>query len=169
MEFFQKIAALQIQSDVKMAIRKTAEKQLIISLLVSDDTCGDEARRLIPPLILKGTPEELDEGFFLAIEAPIQATTGLLVNMEAYLKAQDDARRQSAMEKEEADRERKEKEEQKKKYEDALKKAADLEKEGKYREAWMKIPEPETLPAFAEELRKKREQLSAKFSQPNLF
>lgn len=43
-----------------------------------------------------------------------------------------------------------------------------LEKEGKFKEAWMKIPQPSEFPEKAEEIRSRRAALSAKFS-PDLF
>jgi hypothetical protein len=48
-------------------------------------------------------------------------------------------------------------------------KADELEKEGKYREAWMKVPEIPDYPEKADEIRKRKTELSDKFSAPSLF
>ncbi|MCH5685560.1 hypothetical protein LWM68_15655 [Niabella sp. W65] len=48
-------------------------------------------------------------------------------------------------------------------------KADELEKEGKFRDAWVKVPEPTDYPEHAETLRKRRKELSDKFSAPSLF
>ena len=48
-------------------------------------------------------------------------------------------------------------------------KAEELEKEGKFREAWMKVPEITEFPEKAEEIRKRKNALSDKFATPSLF
>ncbi|MFC2728834.1 MAG: hypothetical protein ACFN4Y_04120, partial [Centipeda sp. (in: firmicutes)] len=42
----------------------------------------------LPPLVLRGTAEELDAGFFQSITQPLEETSSLLVNMEQYIEAQ---------------------------------------------------------------------------------
>ena len=81
--------------------------------------------------------------------------------MEQYIEAQKQAQRQSAMEKEKAEK-------QQKKYEEAMKKVADLEAQGKYREAFSKLPPPNEFPNYADKIRKKRSELSTHFA-PTLF
>ncbi len=54
------------------------------------------------------------------------------------------------MEKGKSDREKKEKEAKEKKYNEALQKAEDLEKEGKYKEAWPALPKVSEYPDFAD-------------------
>lgn len=48
-------------------------------------------------------------------------------------------------------------------------KADELEKEGKFREAWMKVPEITEFPEKADEIRKRKIALSDKFATPSLF
>ncbi len=48
-------------------------------------------------------------------------------------------------------------------------KADELEKEGKFREAWMKVPEMTEFPEKADEIRKRKSELSDKFSSTGLF
>lgn len=136
--------------------------------MLHNEQCGDSARKLIPSLNLKGTAEELDNGFFEQITTPIQAASGLMVNMEAYMKQLEEVKKQSAMEKEKTDKEKKEKEAKEKKYKEAMQKVDELEKEGKFRDAWMKVPEPAEYPEQAEALRKRKSALAAKFA-PDLF
>lgn len=47
-------------------------------------------------------------------------------------------------------------------------KVDELEKEGNYRDAWIKVPDPAQFPEQAEVLRKRKTALSAKFA-PDLF
>ena len=167
--FFNQITQLGITGDLQLTISKGAENRLVVSVLLQNEQCGDYAKHLIAPFNLRGTPAELDEGFFNKITTPLQAASGLMVNMEAFMKQLEEAKKQSAMEKEKADKERKEKEAKEKKFKDAMSKADELEKEGKYREAWVKVPEVTEYPEKAEELRKRRKELSDKFSSPGLF
>lgn len=48
-------------------------------------------------------------------------------------------------------------------------KADELEKEGKFREAWMKVPDITEFPEKADEIRKRKTSLSDKFATPSLF
>ncbi len=88
--------------------------------------------------------------------------------MEAFLKQLEQAKARSAMEKEKTDREKKAKEEKERKFKEAMQKLDTLEKEGKYRDAWMKVPDPLDYPEQAEALRKRRSALAGKFA-PDLF
>lgn len=162
------MAALQLTGDLQLTICKGADINWIVSVMLHNGQCGDDAKRLIPPLRLRGTAEELDSGFFDNINAPMQAASGLMVNMEAYLRQVGEAGKQSAMEKEKADKEKKAKEEKDKKFREAMQKADELEKEGRYRDAWMKVPEPAQFPEHEETLRKRRSALAARFA-PDLF
>lgn len=167
--FFQSIAALDIRGQLKITIFKTAENTLTVSVLLDNEACGDDAKMLIPPLILKGTPDELNAGFFQSIQTPLETTSKLFVNMESYLAQQEQAEIESRMQKDKAKKEEQQKSEKDKKYEAALKKALELESEGKFREAWVKLPEPSVFPDHSEDIRKRRAELSAKFEQTSLF
>lgn len=168
--FFSQVAALDFQGCLNLTLRKDVES-LTVSVLLQNDACGDNAKNHIPPLILKGTAQELGEGFFSAIAEPVQATSQLLVNMEHYLKRQEEARQYSAMEKkktEKADKPVMEVNTKEKKFLEAMKQVDALEAEGKFKEAWCKVPQPTEYPDKAEMLRKRRESLKNQFA-PDLF
>ncbi|HVW96684.1 MAG TPA: PRTRC system protein E [Mucilaginibacter sp.] len=166
--FFSGVAALNITGDLHITIRKGAANNWVVAVMLNNEQCGDNARKLIPSLNLNGTAEELDNGFFAQITAPIETASGLMVNMEAFMKQVEEAKKQSAMEKEKAEKEKKEKETKDKKYKEAMQKVDELEKEGKHRDAWMKVPEPTEYPEQADILRKRKSALAAKFA-PDLF
>jgi len=166
--FFSNVAALNITGDLQITIRKGTEASWVVSVMLHNEQCGDKAKKLIPSLNLKGTAEELDNGFFEQVTTPVQTASGLMVNMEAFMKQLEEARKQSAIEKEKADKEKKEKETKDKKYKEAMQKVDELEKEGKFRDAWMKVPEPAEYPEQADALRKRKSALAAKFA-PDLF
>ena len=167
--FFNQITQLNFTGNLQLTIAKGVENNLIVSLMIQNEQCGDNAKQLIPPLNLRGTAEELDEGFFQQITAPIQTASGLMVNMEAFMKQLEQAKKQSAMEKEKVDKQKKEQEAKDKKFKDGMAKADELEKEGKFREAWMKVPEITEFPEKADEIRKRKNALSDKFATPSLF
>lgn len=166
--FFRQIAKMNLTGDLQITIRPTQDNRFVISVLLSNEQCGDEARKLIPPLNMRGTAEDLDNGFFENVATPMQTASGLTVDIDAYMKQVEEAKKKSAMEKEKADREKKEKEAKDKKYNEALQKAEELEKEGKYKEAWSALPKASDFPENAEHLRKKQDEYERHFV-PSLF
>lgn len=166
--FFSQLAQMNVTGDLQITIRKGTENNWIVSVLLQNSTCGDAAKNIIPPLTLRGSAEELDNGFFENITAPLQSASGLMVSMESFMKQLEEAQKNSAMEKEKADREKKEKEAKDKKYTDALQKAEELEKEGKFKEAWTALPKASEFPEYAELLRKKQSVYEHHFA-PSLF
>ncbi len=154
---------------LQLNISKGIESNLIVTVLLNNEQCGDSAKNLIPPLTFNATPQEFDEGFFEQITTPIQKVSGLMVDMEKFLKQLEEVKKQSAIEKEKAEKEKKEKEAKDKKFKDAMVKADELEKEGKFREAWMKVPDITEFPEKADEIRKRKTSLSDKFATPSLF
>jgi len=166
--FFSQIAQLQIIGDLHITIAKGAQDRLIVLVMLQNEACGDSAKHSIPPLNLRGTAEELDHGFFENITTPIESASGLMVDMEGYMKQLEQTKMQSAMEKEKDDKQKKEQEAKDKKFSEAIAKADELEKEGKFREAWIKVPEIHEFPFKAEEIRRRKSELSAKFA-PDLF
>ena len=167
--FFNQIAQLDFTGVLQLNISKGAENNLIVSVILNNEQCGDNAKNLIPPLTFNATPQEFDDGFFEQITAPIKTVSGLMVDMEKFLKQMEEVKKQSAMEKEKADKQKKEQEAKDKKFKDGMAKADELEKEGKFREAWMKVPEITEFPEKADEIRKRKNALSDKFATPSLF
>lgn len=167
--FFNQIQQLDFTGVLQLNISKGIESNLIVTVLLNNEQCGDSAKNLIPPLTFNATPQEFDEGFFEQITTPIQKVSGLMVDMEKFLKQLEEVKKQSAIEKEKAEKEKKEKEAKDKKFKDAMVKADELEKEGKFREAWMKVPDITEFPEKADEIRKRRTSLSDKFATPSLF
>ena len=167
--FFNQIQQLDFTGVLQLNISKGAENNLIVSVLLNNEQCGDSAKNLIPPLTFNATPQEFDEGFFEQITTPIQKVSGLMVDMEKFLKQLEEVKKQSAIEKEKAEKEKKEKEAKDKKFKDAIVKADELEKEGKFREAWIKVPDITEFPEKADEIRKRKTALSDKFATPSLF
>jgi PRTRC genetic system protein E len=162
--FFTQIASLDIVGNLCFTISKGGEDNLVVSVLLQNDGCADKAKNLIPPLIFRGIPQKIDEAFFEDIKAPIEKTSDLMDNMSRYLEQVEVARKASAMEKEKSDKGNA----KEKKYREAMQKVDELDKEGKPRDAWMKVPNPADYPEHSEAIRKRKTELSAKFA-PDLF
>lgn len=167
--FFNQIQALDFTGVLQLNISKGVENNLIVSVILNNEQCGDNAKNLIPPLTFNATPQEFDEEFFEQITTPIQTISGVMVDMEKFLKQMEEVKKQSAMEKEKAEKAKKEKEAKDKKYKDGMAKVDELEKEGKFREAWIKVPDITEFPEKADEIRKRKTSLSDKFATPSLF
>jgi PRTRC genetic system protein E len=164
--FFKQLAALQVEGDWLITIKAGTHNRMIVSVLFQNDKVGDNARRLIPPMLLKGTTEELDSGFFSTITEPVKKTATLFMNMEQYAKAQEQAQLKSKMEKDKQEAAKKEKEAGNKKFEAALKKVTELEAAGKFREAYGQLPKAADFPEQEEAINKKKQALLAKFEEP---
>jgi PRTRC genetic system protein E len=95
--FFENITALNVPGNWKLAIHADEQGQFTVSALFTALHNADNATKAIPPLLLKGTAPELDEGFFEAITQPVQQTAGLYNNLNAYHKELEKARLASKM------------------------------------------------------------------------
>ena len=167
--FFNQIQQLDFTGVLQLNISKGIESNLIVTVMLNNEQCGDNAKNGIPPLIFNATPQEFDEGFFEQITTPVQKVSGLMVDMEKFLKQMEEVKKQSATEKEKADKQKKEQETKDKKFKDGMAKADELEAAGRFREAWMKVPEITEFPEKADEIRKRKTSLSDKFAAPSLF
>lgn len=168
MEFFQKIHQLNLQGDLKIVVQTVGEK-LLVSVLLTNEQCGDKAQQQIKPLLFNGLPTAIDEAFFKKITEPFQHTSQLLVSMEDHLKSVALAAEQSALTKAAETKQKKDVEDQKKAYDAVMVKVGELEEAGKYREACAKLPDPAQFPNQADAITQKRDELVRQFSTPTLF
>lgn len=162
--FFRQIAQMDINSKLTLSITKATENKILVSILIENDRCGDKAKNIIPPFNLKGSPEELDNGFFEHIKKPVQTADGLISNMQNFLNGLETAQSNSAMEKQKSDKDKA----KGKKYSEAMLKADALAKEGKYKEAWTALPKVGDYPLHSEDIRKKQDIYEKQFA-PDLW
>lgn len=166
--FFRFIKNMKIEGDLHIIIANGADDTLVVSTMVNNEKCADTAKNRLAPLNLRGTAQQMDIGYLDTISQPMKEVSGLLSNMEAFTKQKAETQKKSAMANESADKDKKALDAMEQKYVDGMKKAHELEKAGKFREAWMSVPDPANYPDKVEVLRNRREQLSAKFA-PDLF
>lgn len=166
--FFRQLVKLGLRGDLQITLRRNNNDSFVLSVLLNNEECGDEARKMIPPLNLRGTAEELDNGFFEKISEPLQSASGLMVDMESFMKQLEETKKKSAMEKEKSEKDKKEKDAKQKKYSDAMQKAEELEKEAKFKDAWSALPKIAEFPQYADNISKKQEEYERHFA-PSLF
>ena len=91
--FFQAInQMITAGTDLSINIRRVNDN---LTVAVVPRRSGVKAGERIVPLILNGTPEELDAGFLQAVGAPVQKAQGILTNLESFEKQAEQAVSQS--------------------------------------------------------------------------
>lgn len=79
MQFFQELQRLIIDNtDLMLKISKTDNDLMV---LVQPKSTGKETT-IIPPFVIKGTPEEMDREFFNLIQKPVLKAKGIITNAE---------------------------------------------------------------------------------------
>lgn len=83
MSFFKELS--ERIGDYTLTLTITKDKgQLVVMLVPKLESKKDDALKEIIPLTVKGTPDQLDAGFILAISQGIQMTTGLQTNIKEF-------------------------------------------------------------------------------------
>ncbi len=165
--FFELIAGLSITGNLKLNIQPQQNGQLIVSVLLTNDAVKDKAVKTIPPLLLNGSANELNEGFFTAITAPLQKTHQLLVNLAEHEKAVSKVKTENSTTKSSATGSNKSGD--RKKFDEQMKKVTDLEAKKKYGEAIGQMPTEKQYPAYADEIKTKMNELRTKHGSLSLF
>lgn len=177
--FFENIANLNAPGIWKIGIHNDENGYFVVSALYSPNQSNEPATKTIAPLIFKGTTSEMDEGFFEAIQQPVQATAGLYSNIEAYNKNLDSAKKKLSQGNKsqpakvktdstddiEVNEPKVSAEDKKKVYFDAIKKVVELNDACKYEEALAILPSVSDYPEKAEELNKRKGDLTRKKEQ----
>lgn len=138
--FFQTIyPMLPAGTDLSINIRRVNDN-LSVAVMPRHAGVKDEAQQNLVPLILNGTPGELDAEFLQAITVPVSRALGVLTNLETFEKQTEKATAESKAAKTAAEKESKEAREKREKMEKLLKKADEATTARKYSEAliWLK-------------------------------
>ena len=84
--FFQTIyPMLSAGTDLSINIRRV-NNTLCVAVMPRHMGVKDESGKNLVPLILNGTPEELDAEFLKTITAPVSRALGMLTNLETFEK-----------------------------------------------------------------------------------
>ena len=153
--FFQAInQMITAGTDLSINIRRV-NNNLTVAVVPRRSGVKDGER--IVPLILNGTPEELDAGFLQAVGTPLQKAQGILTNLETFEKQAAQVISQSKAARSAAEKESKEVREKREKMEKLLKKAEDAMTGKRYSEAltWLKQARILALPDKQKEIDEK--------------
>ncbi len=166
--FFGQISQLNLNGNLQIVIGKGVGDQMVVSVMLQDLQCTDNACQQLTPFIIKGSPRVLCEQFFDRITTPLETVSGILDNMENFMKKAEEMKQQSAMAKAEADKEKKEAEEREKKYKQQIKKADELMEQKLFGDAWTVLSKLKDFPEKKEEIRAKQEVCERNFA-PDIF
>ena len=167
--FFQAInQMITAGTDLSINIRRVNSN---LTVAVVSRRSGVKDGERIVPLILNGTPEELDAGFLQAVGTPVQKAQGILTNLETFEKQAEQAVSQSKAARSAAEKESKEVREKREKMEKLLKKAEDAMTGKRYSEAltWLKQAKVLALPDKQKEIDEKMAEVQKKASEGSLF
>lgn len=167
--FFQTInQMITAGTDLSINIRRVSNN---LTVAVVPRRSGVKDGERIVPLILNGTPEELDADFLQAVSTPVQKAQGILTNLEAFEKQAEQAASQSKAAKSTAEKEPKDVREKREKMEKLLKKAEDAMTGKRYSEAltWLKQAKVLAVPDRQKEIDEKMAEVQKKASEGSLF
>lgn len=139
---FKEISQLMSDRDVIKLVMTKVNGNLCVSVLPTKTGLKDEAKDSLSPIVIKGTPEKLDEQFIEAIQQPLQKATEALTNMDVFEKSMEAMQAKSK-----AATEAKKKEEAvRKAFADKIKKVETLYTEKKFPEAALLLKEVSEMP-----------------------
>lgn len=182
--FFQNMISLNAPGNWNISITTDEQGKVKIMGLFNIPKNGTQASKVVPPFIVSGTAEEVDNSFFDTIEKPVQETAGVFHNMEDYRKGLEKAKSIASAKTATAttaktatatitkspDQEMPDpKAEKKKAYDIAIKAINDLQANCKYEEAITRIPATEEYPDKETELKNLRSDLNRKKDQMAQF
>ncbi len=121
--------------DITLVIRKSADGRMAVSVLPKSGGIKNEAQNNIVPLMLNGSPEELDAGFLHTVASPVQRVSGLITNMAQFEAQADKAASSGKGTKDAKSKESREEKEKREKYDRHLRKAKELIEARKHKEA----------------------------------
>ena len=97
--FFELVAGLSITGNLQINIHQNEGGTQTVSVMLSAKDPKATTGKNLPPMLLKGTPRELDEAFFQQISQPVRQTDKLFANAEAYQKELEKAKKQATTDK----------------------------------------------------------------------
>lgn len=169
--FFQTIHQMLAQgTDLSINIRRV-NNNLTVAVMPKRTGLKEEAGQLIVPLVLSGTPVDLDAEFLQQVTAPLQKVQGILTNIETFEKQAEAAAAQSKAAKSANDKETKEAREKREKMEKLLKRGEEAFAAGRYSEATTTFRQAKVFADATKqkEIEAKMQEVQKKASEGSLF
>ena len=150
---------------------RRVENRLCVAVMPQREKLKEGAGQSIVPLVVNGTPEELDTEFLARIARPMEKVQGILMNLEAFEKQAEKAAAESKAAQPAAKKETKEERERREKLEKLLKKADESATARQYSNALIWLRQAERLaPAERQaEIKQKMEEVQRKNDEGSLF
>lgn len=168
--FFEQIYQLiSTGTDLSINIRRMNDK-LNVAVMPRNNALKEEKQQHMVPLVLSGTPEELDREFLQAVMAPVKKALGILTNLEAFEKAAEKTASQAKPGKT-VEKESKEAREKREKMEKLMKKADDAAAASRFSEAqtWLKQARLLATADKQKEIDAKMQEIQRKANAGSLF
>ena len=168
--FFEQIYQLiSTGTDLSINIRRMNDK-LNVAVMPRNNALKEEQQQHMVPLVLSGTPEELDREFLQAVMAPVKKALGILTNLEAFEKAAEKTASQAKPGKT-VEKESKEAREKREKMEKLMKKADDTAAASRFSEAqtWLKQARLLATADKQKEIDAKMQEIQRKANAGSLF
>ena len=89
--FFEQVAGLAITGTLQINIQPQESGTLTVSVMLVNNNPKITTGKNIPPMLLSGSAQELDEAFFNQVGEPVKRTVKLFANADAYQKELDKA------------------------------------------------------------------------------
>ena len=171
--FFQSIyQMITAGTDLSINIRKV-ENSLSVAVMPRRNNLKEDMRQNMVPLVVNGTPAELDMGFLQTIIQPLQKVLGLLANAENFDKPAEKATAQAKTPKASTaiPTETKEAREKREKMEKLIKKADDAATARRFSEAmtWLKQARVLASAEKQKEIDVKMQEVQKQASEGSLF
>ena len=93
--FFEQIAGFSLTGSLQINIHQVEGGTQTVSVMLCAKDPKTTTGKNLPPMLLKGTPQELDEAFFEQISHPVRQTEKLFANAEIYQKELEKAKKQT--------------------------------------------------------------------------
>ena len=169
--FFETIYRMLAEgTELGIHIRRV-ENRLCVAVMPQREKLKDGTGQSIVPLVVNGTPEELDTEFLAQIARPMEKVQGILMNLEAFEKQAEKAAAESKAAQPAAKKETKEERERREKLEKLLKKADDSAAARQYSNAliWLRQAERSASAEKLAEIKRKMEEAQRKNDEGSLF
>lgn len=169
--FFETIYRMLAEgTELGIHIRRV-ENRLCVAVMPQREKLKEGAGQSIVPLVVNGTPEELDTEFLAQIARPMEKVQGILMNLEAFEKQAEKAAAENKAAQPAAKKETKEERERREKLEKLLKKADESATARQYSNAliWLRQAERLAPAERQEEIKRKMEEVQRKNDEGSLF
>ncbi len=165
--FFTQMKSVIGQAEVQINIKTKGD--LLTVMVLPKTTANDPALQEIQPLIMSGTPEDLDSGFIAAVRGPLKKTVGLISNVEDFEASTAKAAKETQATKAAEDKLKKEREEETKKFDVLVKRAEELEQADKHSPALDNYRQAVAIKPDDAKVKKRIADLESKLSENSLF